>query len=94
LEKVDPAIEAGLMSTPEAALNLMAWKVSSIARVENGWSMNTDTMGVYGTCYPKRAAVAHLGLGANLPEDAIYRLIWPTRRERRCTATMPIASFR
>src|SRR5580704_6860411 len=37
------------------------------ARVANGWSMNTDTMGVYGNYYLKRAIVTQLGLGANLP---------------------------
>jgi hypothetical protein len=50
----------------------MAWKMSSLAPVVDGWLMNTDTMGVYGNYYLKRAVVAQLGLGANLPEDAIY----------------------
>jgi hypothetical protein len=50
----------------------MAWMLATIARVANGWSMNTDTMGVYGSYYLKRAVVTQLGLGANLPEDAIY----------------------
>jgi hypothetical protein len=34
--------------------------------------MNTDTMGVYGDYYLKRAIVAMIGLGANQAVDAIY----------------------
>jgi hypothetical protein len=49
----------------------MKWKVPTLARVADNWSMNTDTMGVYGDYYLKRAIVTQLGLGANLPEDAI-----------------------
>ena len=72
LDKAEPAVRNGLAKTPEEALQLMAWKVPTLARVVNSWSMNTDTMGVYGNYYLKRAIVTQLGLGANLPEDAIY----------------------
>lgn len=74
LDKADPTVKAALQSVPEDAQRLMAWKLKSLARVANGWSMNTDTMGVYGNDYLKRAIVAQLGLGANLPQDAIYPL--------------------
>jgi hypothetical protein len=73
-DKLDPAVKKALASVPENAQLVMTWKVATIARVANGWSMNTDTMGVYGNYYLKRAMVSQLGLGANLPEDAIYPL--------------------
>lgn len=57
-----------------AGLKLMRDKMPTIARVTNGWGMNTYTMGVYGDFYLKRAIVAMVGLGANQPEDAIYPL--------------------
>ncbi len=55
-------------------LKLMHDKLPTLARVVNGWQMNTDTMGVYGDYYLKRAIVTMVGLGANQPEDAIYPL--------------------
>ena len=57
-----------------ASLKLMKDKAPMLARVTNGWQMNTDTMGVYGNYYLKRAIVAMVGLGANQVEDAIYPL--------------------
>ena len=73
-DKLDPAVKKGLESVPEDAQQLMTWKLATLARVVNGGSMNTDTMGVYGNYYLKRAVVSQVGLGANLPEDAIYPL--------------------
>jgi hypothetical protein len=72
LEKLDPALRDALAQAPAEAQKLMAWKQPTIARVANGWSINTDTMGAYGNYYLKRAIVTQWGLGANLPEDAIY----------------------
>ncbi|MCB1502533.1 MAG: DUF1254 domain-containing protein [Bauldia sp.] len=72
LAAADPVVAEALRSAPREGQKLMAWKMPTIARVANGWSMNTESMGVYGSNYLKRAAIAQWGLGANLPEDAIY----------------------
>jgi hypothetical protein len=73
-ETLDPVVRDALQSVPQQAQKLMASKTPTVARVVNGWQMNTDTIGVYGNYYLKRAIVAQVGLGANLPEDAIYPL--------------------
>lgn len=72
--KLDPVAKKALEGAPADGQKLMKWKLASLARIANYWSMNTDTMGVYGNYYLKRAIVAQVGLGANLPEDAIYPL--------------------
>jgi hypothetical protein len=72
LDKADPSIRKALETVPSEAQHLIASTLPTIARVVNGWSMNVNTMGVYGNWYLKRALVAQVGLGANLPEDAIY----------------------
>jgi hypothetical protein len=40
--------------------------------VSNGWRVPPMDIGDYGTEYPLRAVIAREGLGANLPEDAVY----------------------
>ncbi|MEU1431201.1 DUF1254 domain-containing protein [Nocardia sp. NPDC005746] len=44
------------------------------SQYQNGWLFNLE-VGAYGTDYPLRAQVAALGLGANLPRDAVYPTI-------------------
>lgn len=56
------------------ALKMMKAKTMEMGTKINGWIMNTNTIGVYGNYYLKRAIVALIGLGANQPEDAIYPL--------------------
>jgi hypothetical protein len=74
LDKADPAIRNALMTAPADAQKLMKAALPTMAGVVNGWQMNTTVMGVYGNYYLKRAVIAAEGLGANLPEDAIYPL--------------------
>ena len=38
----------------------------------NGWVVPREMMGTYGTSYLRRAYIALIGLGANVPEDAVY----------------------
>ncbi len=70
--KAAPAVKRALERAAPDALKAMRSKIPTLARVINGWQINTDTIGVYGNYYLKRAIVALLGLGANLPEDAVY----------------------
>jgi hypothetical protein len=71
-KEADPAVKRALEKAPATALQWMKSTAPSIARVVNGWQLNTETIGVYGNAYLKRAIVALIGLGANQPEDAIY----------------------
>jgi hypothetical protein len=60
IDKIARAVKKGLESAPEDGQKLMAWKVHTLAKVANGWSMNTDTMGVYGNYYLKRRRTLQL----------------------------------
>jgi hypothetical protein len=71
-EELSSDVRKALETVPADAQKLMLDKLPTIAHVANGWSMNTDTMGVYGDYYLKRAIIAMAGLGANQPEDAVY----------------------
>lgn len=70
-----PVVKQALDKAPRAALAVMKEKSSALATVKNGWQMNTDTMGVFGNFYLKRAIIALAGLGANSVEDAVYPMI-------------------
>lgn len=64
-------IEAGVAD----AKQVIAASLPHIGAHMNGWLMSTDSMGVYGNYYLKRALVAEVGLGANPPEDAVYPVL-------------------
>ncbi|CUI17253.1 conserved putative secreted protein [Candidatus Protochlamydia naegleriophila] len=48
------------------------WEKHSFASNENGWGVILKNIGLYGTNYLLRASVAYGGLGANVPQDAVY----------------------
>lgn len=67
-------IQKAVAKATTDALKTMVEKTTRMGSPVNGWLMNTESMGVYGNNYMKRAIVAMVGLGANQPEDAIYPL--------------------
>ncbi|MEV0600540.1 DUF1254 domain-containing protein [Streptomyces sp. NPDC050315] len=58
--------------------------VSGLGKDVNGWRFALD-LGRYGTDYPRRAATAWQGLGANLPQDAVYPVTFTDSRGRQLT---------
>jgi hypothetical protein len=73
INKFDPAIADAVRSGIESArTKLVAESKKTRGRNVNGWDIMADNIGRFGTDYFSRALVALIGLGANLPEDAIY----------------------
>jgi hypothetical protein len=72
LDALTPDVRQALEPVPGEAQRLMQATLPRLAKIVNGWQMNTDTVGVYGDFYLKRAIVSMIGLGANQPADAIY----------------------
>ncbi len=72
IPSLDAAVVQGLERSVKAGYEqVVADGTSPKAEVKNNWLMTYD-LGSYGTDYRHRAGVAWVGLGANLPEDAIY----------------------
>jgi hypothetical protein len=74
IAKADPVVRQAILDAPAAALKQMQAAMPNVGKVVNGWQMLTDSMGVYGNFYIKRAIISMIGLGANQVDDAIYPL--------------------
>ena len=68
--ELPPETRSALERAIPEALDMIANMVAGES--EDGWSIARQMMGSYGTSYTQRAYIALIGLGANLPEDAIY----------------------
>ena len=66
---LDPVLEAGLkLGRTRLTEEAKKPKGTSV----NGWDILSGDIGRYGADYTLRAVVALVGLGANLPDDAVY----------------------
>ncbi len=73
LASYDTSTQAALKELPKMAFEEFdAALKKGLVKPVNGWSVAFKGFGNYGMDYDLRAAVALFGLGANLPQDAIY----------------------
>lgn len=70
-DKLDPKVKQALEKAPKLALQKIMDHLNAGQTQVNGWEMTLKT-GIYGKDYLQRALVAAIGLGANLPQDAVY----------------------
>lgn len=69
--KLDSKVAKALENTPKLAIEKIMEQEKSSGKIVNGWEVSLK-MGTYGTNYLQRAFVTAVGLGANLPQDAVY----------------------
>lgn len=72
---LDPALVKTINSAAADALKDLEQSGKSGAGIGlhvNGWFYQTSTVGTYGTAYKLRGMGTLIGLGVNLPEDAVY----------------------
>jgi hypothetical protein len=73
LEEMDPAVAKSIEESVRVAqAKIIDDAKKPLGKIVNGWQVFDRPVGNYGTDYLWRAIVALVGLGANLPEDAIY----------------------
>lgn len=71
LEALSPELRKGLEEGYAQGVKRLASLTSDGSEMRNGW-INAKVVGRYGQDYLNRAYVAKIGLGANIPEDAMY----------------------
>lgn len=76
LEGAGSDVLAAIERAPAAAQQRMTEAEPRLSPIVNGWAMPTSGMGVYGSDYLRRAVIAKIGLGANVPVDAVYPVLY------------------
>lgn len=84
--RLDPAVRQALTRVPRTGQQRIKAHANAGGVQQNGWLVTFET-GRYGTDYLQRAYIAAIGLGANLPEDAVYPTAMVDGRGQRLTGS-------
>jgi hypothetical protein len=72
LAKFDATTQTAMKGIPKKVYAAFDKELAAPKKLINGWNIIMKGMGSYGTDYEMRAFVTYIGLGANLPQDAVY----------------------
>ncbi|ACL63170.1 DUF1254 domain-containing protein [Methylobacterium nodulans] len=81
-----PSVREAVEQAPKQAISRIMGHMKTTGRHINGWTFTTDG-GDYGKDYLQRALVTAVGLGCNLPQDAVYPLTTVDAAGRRLAGT-------
>jgi len=70
--QLDPVVAKAMENSLSVALEKLQEAAKAARPPVNGWQIPPMVVGNFGTDYGARAVVALVGLGANLPQDAVY----------------------
>jgi hypothetical protein len=79
--QANDTIKATLQTGISEGQKMIDIKVANIGTIVNGWVINTG-VGIYGSDYLLCAAVAQLGLGTNVPQEAFYPVTFTDSQEQ------------
>jgi len=83
--QANATIKAALQTGITEAQNMINARVVNVGNKVNGWQFLTT--GLYGTDYLFRAAVTQVGLGANIPQEALYPITYADSQGRPLIGT-------
>ncbi|HMS32769.1 MAG TPA: DUF1254 domain-containing protein [Ignavibacteria bacterium] len=72
LSKFDAATQTAMKNIAKNVYAAFDKQLAKPEKLINGWNILIKGMGSYGTDYGMRSLVTYVGLGANLPQDAVY----------------------
>jgi hypothetical protein len=72
LAAASPEVTAALEAAVPAAIKKITERQQTLVHPVEGWMSVTENIGSWGVNYLRRACIDLIGLGANLPEDAVY----------------------
>ncbi|PPD45132.1 MAG: hypothetical protein CTY15_04925 [Methylocystis sp.] len=70
--RLDPAVAKGLEQSVKVAFEKLLAASKETGAPVNGWNVPPMIVGNFGSDYGVRAVISLIGLGANLPQDAVY----------------------